>query len=148
MPTKILIVEDEPILVSLYTTVLTQAGYDVKSASDGQTGEEQVVITRPHVVLLDLLIPKNNASMSHVGNLHEPVGFEILRLVKGTPSLQEIRVIVLSNLDSDEHVRTATELGADAYIVKANLDPHLLKIRVEEVLHSTGPAKKAKPKGK
>lgn len=144
MATKILIVEDEPILISLYSTILNQAGYQVEHAVDEESGEEKVVVTRPHVVLLDLLIPKDQNAGTHVGNLHEPMGFQILRLVKGTPSLSETRVIVLSNLDSDEHVQTAEDLGADGYIVKANLDPHLLKKRVEDILHNTGPAKRPK----
>jgi PleD family two-component response regulator len=48
-------------------------------------------------------------------------------------------VIILSNLDSDEHIRRAKELGADDYIVKANLDPHDLAARVEKSLHLSGP---------
>lgn len=145
MATKILLIEDEPLLVSLYTMVLNQAAYDVHSALDAESGEMKVVTLHPHVILLDLLIPKSSGGNTHGENLHEPTGFQILRLVKGTPSLQSIRVIVLSNLDSDEHLRVAKELGADRYIVKSNLDPHDLRKNVEEVLHGTeAPAKPIK----
>ncbi len=137
MATRILLIEDEPMLTSLYTLMLTKSGYDVSSALDAATGEQQIIVTRPHVVLLDLLIPKNPRSDMHGESLHEPMGFSILRLVKGTPSLAMTRVIVLSNLDSDEHIRTAKKLGADRYLVKSNLDPHELKNQVEEVLHSS-----------
>lgn len=137
MATRILLVEDEPILVSLYTMVLTKALYEVNSASDAETAELKVVTERPHVILLDLLIPKLAGGDTHGENLHEPTGFQILRLIKGTPSLQSTRVIVLSNLDSDEHLRVANELGVDRYLIKANLDPHDLQRNVEEVLHST-----------
>lgn len=136
MSTRVLLVEDEPLLVSLYTLVLAQAAYDVHSASDAATAEMKVVSERPHVVLLDLLIPETNGRDTHGESLHEPTGFKILRLVKDTPSLESTRVIVLSNLDSDEHLRIANELGADRYLVKANLDPHELKRNVEEVLHA------------
>jgi len=138
MATRILLIEDEPLLSSLYSLVLSKSGYQVETALDAETGEEKLVLTRPHVVLLDLLIPKRPQTDTHGEDFHEPSGFDILRLVKGTPSLQEIRVIVLSNLDSDEHVRTARSLGADEYLIKSNLDPHQLQAEVERILH--GPA--------
>jgi len=149
MATRILLVEDEPLLVSLYTMALSQAEYHVNSALDAETAEMKVVAERPHVILLDLLIPKMFGGDTHEDSDREPLGFQILRLVKSTPSLQSTRVIVLSNLDSDEHIRVASELGADRYLVKANLDPHDLKKNVEEVLQgpsSTGETRKMKVK--
>lgn len=143
MATRILLIEDEPLLISLYTMVLSQAAYEVNSASDAETAELKVVSGRPHLILLDLLIPKRVGGNTHGENLHEPTGFQILRLVKGTPSLQGTPIIVLTNLDSDEHFRIANELGADRYLVKSNLDPHDLKKNVEEVLHSTEAPKKS-----
>lgn len=137
MATKVLLIEDEPLLSSLYAKVLHQAAYDVSIAADADTGEEQVVSFRPHVLLLDLLIPKKMGGDTHDESYHEPTGFHILRFVKSSPSLQGIRVIILSNLDSDEHVKRAKELGADAYLVKANLDPHQLAQKVEETLHAS-----------
>ncbi len=142
MSTRILLVEDEPLLVSLYTTVLSQAAYEVHSALDAETAQFKVVSERPHLILLDLLIPRTPGADMKDFSLHEPTGFQILRLVKGTPSLQSVRVIVLSNLDSDEHLRVAKELGADRYLVKANLDPHDLTKNVEEVLHSSDAPRK------
>lgn len=145
MATRVLLVEDEPLLISLYTMALHEATYDVQSANNAESAEEKIVTARPHVVLLDLLIPKSVSSTMHNGSLHEPTGFEVLRLVKGTPSLQSTRVIIMSNLDSDEHIRTAQELGADRYLVKSNIDPHELRRNVEDVLHSTtAPSKPVK----
>lgn len=147
MSTRILLIEDEPLLISLYTTILLQAQYDVHSAMDAETAELKVVTERPHLILLDLMIPKLVGGNTHGESLHEPTGFQILRLVKGTPSLQSTMIIVLSNLDSDEHLRVANELGADRYLIKSNLDPHDLTRNVEEVLHSTmGPKKPTKVK--
>lgn len=137
MATRVLLIEDEPMLVSLYRMVLERASYEVDSASDVASAEEKVITTKPHVILLDLLIPQSAGSDIHGESYHEPMGFEILRLVKGTPSLWDIRVIVLSNLDSDEHVSMAKKLGADDYVIKSNLDPHDLKKHVDGVLHKT-----------
>lgn len=142
MSTRILLIEDEPLLVSLYTMVLSKASYDVNSAGDAETAELKVVTERPHLILLDLLIPRMAGGDTHGEDLHEPTGFQILRLVKSTPSLQSTPVIVLSNLDSDEHLRIANDLGADRYLVKSNLDPHDLQKNVEEVLHGPAPVKK------
>jgi len=138
MATRILLIEDEPMLVSLYRLVLEKAAYHVDSAMDATTAEEKVVTIRPHLVLLDLLIPKAQGETSVGDNFHEPTGFNFLRFVKGSPALRSIHVIVLSNLDSDEHVATAKKLGADQYLVKSNLDPHELKRHVDEVLHRVG----------
>lgn len=132
----IVLIEDEPLLVSLYSAVLTKAGYKVVSATDATTGQERVISLQPQVVFLDLLIPASSAAQGSTRgeSLHEPMGFEILRLVKNTPSLAETHVIIISNLDSDEHVRTARTLGADAYLIKANLDPHELPEQVVAAL--------------
>lgn len=136
MATKVLLIEDEPLLSSLYAAVLHRGAYDVSIALDASSGEEKVITLRPHVVLLDLLIPGKTGEDSHQENYHEPMGFHILRFVKGTPSLNHIRVIIMSNLDSDEHVKRAHELGADKYLIKSNLDPHDLGWQVEDALHA------------
>ncbi|MBI2984602.1 MAG: response regulator [Candidatus Kerfeldbacteria bacterium] len=141
MATRVLLIEDEPLLVSLYAAVLSQGGYEVLTAPTAESGEEKVIVIRPHVVLLDLLIPRRPGENIIGESLHEPVGYQVLRLIKNTPGLRDIRVIVLSNLDSDEHVRTAKNLGADEYLVKANIDPHELKSHVERILHQPGDGK-------
>lgn len=137
MATRILLIEDEPLLISLYRMVLERANYHVDIALNATIAEEKILSLRPHVVLLDLLIPRSDVDKSQGQNFHEPTGFEILRLIKGNPTLRETRVIVLSNLDSDEHVATAKKLGADDYVIKASLDPHHLKQKVDRVLHSS-----------
>jgi two-component system chemotaxis response regulator CheY len=137
----IVLIEDEPLLSSMYTAILSQAGYEVVPAMDAATGQAKVVSLQPGVVLLDLLIPVSAAAHGSTSgeSMHEPMGFEILRLVKKTPSLADTRVIILSNLDSDEHVQTARSLGADGYLIKANLDPHTLPEQVVEALKKTTP---------
>jgi len=134
MATRVLLVEDEPLLSSLYTLMLTRYGYEVLIALNTDQAEEHLLHRRPHVVLLDLLIPSQSHD-AHALNVHEPSGFSILRLVKGSTSLAETRVIVLSNLDSDENFRSAELLGADGYVVKANIDPHELPTKIEVTLH-------------
>jgi DNA-binding response OmpR family regulator len=140
MATRVLLIEDEPILVSLYALVLAKAGFEVKTAMTLQDAEEHVIHGRPHVVLLDLLIPTGSGKEPTM-NLHEPTGFQLLRFVKDSPSLVNTRVLVLSNLDSDEHVQNAMRLGADGYVIKSNMDPHELTARVTLALatHASSP---------
>jgi DNA-binding response OmpR family regulator len=135
MATRVLLIEDEPLLVSLYALVLARAGFDVKTAMTLREAEEHVIQGHPHVVLLDLLIPTGGTTEPAL-DLHEPTGLRLLRFVKDSPALSMTRVIVLSNLDSDEHVKSAMKLGADGYVVKSNMDPHLLAGRVHDALHA------------
>lgn len=135
MATRVLLVEDEPLLISLYALILHREGFDVRTAADLTSAERTVVMERPHVVLLDLMIPATAGRNATIGDFHEPTGFRILRLVRSNPALNGTRVIILSNLDADEHIRGAKSLGADDYIVKADLDPHALGQRIADVLH-------------
>lgn len=140
MATRILLVEDEPILISLYTLALSRGGFEVLNAGDLATAEERMLTTRPHLIVLDLLIPASTTTGTLTEDFHEPIGFQILRLVKSSPQLSDTRVVVLSNLDADEHVRTAKNLGADDYIVKADLNPRDLAGRVSTILHQATPS--------
>jgi CheY-like chemotaxis protein len=139
MSTRVLLVEDEPILVSLYTMALNSDGYEVTTALDATTAEQRLLINRPHAILLDLLIPIIPSGTLDSPDFHEPVGFRILRLVKSNPTLAHIKVLVLSNLDSDEHINTAKKLGADEYLVKASLEPHDLALKIKDALNRHAP---------
>ncbi len=128
----VLLVEDEPLLVSLYASVLrklTEA--NILTATEER--EAVAIIDRevPRVILLDLMIPTTSGT---VYDFHEPVGFEVLRRVKSNPKTEHIHVIILSNLDADEHRQRAHDLGAEEYIVKALLKPHELAARISKYL--------------
>lgn len=144
MATRILLVEDEPILISLYALALNRGGFEVITASDLATAEERVLSIRPHVIVLDLLIPTTPQGQPSAESFHEPTGFQILRLIKTSPQLSDMRVMILSNLDADEHIQTARKLGADDYIVKANLNPHDLAKRVTSVLQQPAKSRQTK----
>jgi len=131
----ILLVEDEPILVSLYASVLrklTEAS--ILTATEEQ--EALTVINRvvPRLIILDLMIPTTSGMAT---DFHEPIGFDVLRQVKRNPKTKAIHVIILSNLDADEHRQRAQELGAEEYIVKALLKPRELVERISKYLGTT-----------
>lgn len=113
----ILLVEDEPTLQKTLSLALTQEGYEVKSALDGELGLRLAREAKPDIILLDLILPKMD-------------GFEVLDELKKNDETKDIPVIVLTNLESTQDIEKALSLGASNYLVKANYD---LKDVVEKV---------------
>ncbi len=114
----ILFIEDEFTLQKTLGEVLTQEGYQVISALDGEIGLRMAKEKKPDLVLLDLILPKMN-------------GFDVLKKIKEDEEIKAIPIIVLTNLESLEDIEKALELGAATYLVKANysLEEVLEKIK-------------------
>lgn len=115
---KILFVEDEPALQKALGDFLRGAGHEVLAALDGEQGLAMITRQHPDLVLLDLILPR----------LH---GLAVLEKIKADRSLASIPIIVLTNVESSDMVERAIELGAKAYLVKADyrLEDVLEKIR-------------------
>lgn len=119
MKKKILIIDDEQDLLELFSDILRSAGFEVSTAFDGQKGLEVMLQDKPDLVLLDIVMPNVD-------------GFAMLREMKQKPELLNVKVIVLSNMQGQEYIDQATELGADDYWYKMNT--HLTDL-VEKVKH-------------
>lgn len=107
---KVLIVEDDLILRSAYTTVLTMEGFEVRGAQDGLEGLQMAKDDEPDVILLDMLMPKLS-------------GTEFLKkynLLKNHPN---VKVIVFSNTAVPEQMSEVMELGAARYLTKSEFTP-------------------------
>ncbi len=131
----ILLIEDEPILVSLYASVLRKLTEAIiVTATEEQEALAMIDRIVPRIILLDLMIPTTAGTTP---DFHEPVGFDVLRQVKRNPKTKGIHVIILSNLDADEHRQQAQDLGAEEYIVKALLKPRELAERMAKYLGTT-----------
>lgn len=103
---KIVIVEDEEILLRVLKEKFEKANFDVSVAVNGEEAMGIIKKFQPDVVLLDLILPKKS-------------GFEVLQELKADPELKPIPVVVvLSNLGQDEDIKRALQLGAEDYIVK------------------------------
>ena len=103
---KILIAEDEDILLNVLKDRFEAEGWEVTTAKDGV--EAMGAINKEpklDLVLLDLLMPKKD-------------GFEVLKEVRDNPELKNLPIIVLSNLGGDEDIKKALALGAKDYFVK------------------------------
>lgn len=120
--THLLLVEDEPDIAFMYQTLLTQAGYNLTLARDGQ--EAWDILTSqpaPDLLLLDVVLPKKD-------------GFEILRDLRKHTTLHNLKVVLLTNLAQEADRKEGKKLGATDYVVKAHTKPHDLLEKVKEWL--------------
>ncbi len=105
MPGKVLIIDDEPVIVEAMSARLDQAGYQVHSAADGQAGLAAVEQLRPDVILLDISLPDID-------------GFEVNRRLKASADLAGIPVVFVSANAKDWAKRVAFAMGARFYLSK------------------------------
>lgn len=120
---KVLIIEDDSLIVKVYSTRLKADGHQVFSAGDGEEGLALAKKEVPGVILLDIMMPKIS-------------GLEVLAELKKSPATAKIPVLVYSNLAKEEEVTKAKSLGAREFIVKADLTPHQVVAKLESYLAS------------
>ena len=106
---KIVIIEDEPLLLKALNIELLDGGFQVYSALDGETGLELIYKEKPDIILLDMVLPRIT-------------GFDVLSKIKNDSIIKNIPVIALSNRDQKHEQEHAFELGADDYFIKSNTD--------------------------
>lgn len=121
--TKVLIVEDDKFLSELISTKLDKEGFDIALAGDGETGLKKAEEFRPHVILLDIMLPGMD-------------GFEVLEKLKGhvDAKVKKIPVIILSNFGQESKVERGLQLGASDYLVKANFTTGEIVEKIKEIL--------------
>ena len=107
MEQTILVIEDESALQKTLTDVLTQEGYKVLKALDGEVGLRTAEEKVPQLIFLDLMLPKMN-------------GFDVLAKLKEKEETRNIPIIVLTNLEDMEDIQKAIDLGSTTYLVKSN----------------------------
>ena len=100
---RVLIVDDEPHAVELLSEFLTGKGYEVLTASNGDEALCRVKEERPHLILLDVCMPKMS-------------GLEVLRRVREID--QEVGIIMVTAVHEEETGRKALTMGAFDYITK------------------------------
>lgn len=119
---KILLVDDDPLLVRMYQKKLENDGYAVATADDGDVALTQINAFKPDLILLDIMMPKVN-------------GLQVLSKLKENKETSNIPVILLTNVSgSDEDIDRGLELGAVAYLVKAGNRPVAVVEKVKEIL--------------
>jgi DNA-binding response OmpR family regulator len=112
---RILIVDDDPVIVRLLQINFRLEGYDVDTASRGDEALQKVRANRPDVVVLDVMMPGID-------------GWEVARQLKDNPSVRHIPVIFLSARAQDEDRQRGYALGVDEYVTKPFDPAHLVEI--------------------
>lgn len=121
---KILVAEDDQFLSDAYATKLTQAGYELEKAFDGQEVLQKLETYSPDVIILDLVMPKLD-------------GYSVLEQLKQSEDWKDIPVIVASNLGQKQDIDQAKKLGANDYVVKTDLSMNKLIEKIENLISSS-----------
>lgn len=111
MNPDILIVEDEPAILTSLEFILGHAGWTTQSVTDGEAAIKAVQSALPKMVVLDLMLPKIN-------------GFEVLKILRNSAATKNLPIMILTAKGQQQDKRTAQELGASSFVTKpyANTD--------------------------
>lgn len=118
---KIAIIEDEAAIRRMYALKLRFSDFEVCEAENGEEGLLVIEKEKPHLVLLDLRMPRMS-------------GDEMLRELRSKEWGESVPVIILTNISKDEAPRTLWHLGISDFIIKANSTPQKVLERVQHVL--------------
>lgn len=105
---KILLVEDDAALATVYKTRLDMEGFNVRHVDNGEDALTNALDFHPDLIVLDVMMPKIN-------------GFDVLDLIRSTPETMSTRVIMLTALSQAKDKERAEQLGADDYLVKSQV---------------------------
>ena len=105
---KVLLVEDDDNLASVYATRLEAEGFAISRAPNGESALSTALTFKPDLILLDVMMPKVS-------------GFDVLDILRNTPETANIRVIMLTALGQESDQQRAKDLGVDDYLVKSQV---------------------------
>lgn len=105
---KILLVEDDTALASVYRSRLELEGFTVDEVNNGEEALSKAVDFKPDLILLDAMMPKIS-------------GFDVLDILRNTPETSNVRVVMLTALSQAKDKERAESLGADDYLVKSQV---------------------------
>lgn len=110
---RVLICDDDLLLLELMEFRLQTKGYDVVRAVDGAEALSKAQEESPDIIVLDAMMPKSD-------------GFEVLGRIKSDPRLSDIPVIMLTARKAERDIVSALEKGAEDYLVKPFIPEELL----------------------
>jgi twitching motility two-component system response regulator PilH len=105
MSKTILIVDDSPTEMKLMMSALSNKGYNIITATDGDEALSKVSSVRPDLILLDVVMPKKN-------------GYQVCRSIKTGPTTKDIRVLLVTSKDQETDRFWGMKQGADGYLTK------------------------------
>ena len=116
----VLIIEDDELLREIYATKLEMEGFNVDTASDGLEGLHKATSTQPDIILLDMIMPRMT-------------GLEFLAAYN-QPGRPYIKTVIMSNKSTTKEINQAKALGVLDYLIKSQLTPQEIVVRVREYL--------------
>ncbi len=102
---NILVVDDDPEIVSMLSTRLSKRGYKISTAADGHRALELAKREKPDLILLDVMMPGKS-------------GWEVARALKQDPVTQDIKIVMVTAIGTQVNELTSPLYGADAHIDK------------------------------
>jgi CheY-like chemotaxis protein len=121
---RVLLVDDNPVVMAVYRSGLSLAGFSVDTATDGQAALDRAAAVAPEAIVLDLMLPVVD-------------GFEVLRRVRADPTLQHVPVIVFSNSYTSDRSSELWSAGATQVLAKATMTPRKLVDVLKQVVTHT-----------
>lgn len=120
---KVLIVDDDRVTLTMFEQILSNSGYEVTSAKDGEEGYERALEVNPDLLISDMLIPKVD-------------GLELCKRIKQNPAFSHTKVILMTGVYKGMTFRfDAKEVGADDFVEKPFERDDLIK-RIESLIGS------------
>ena len=119
---KILLIEDEELIIRLLSKKLAAIGYDVSLAMNGEEGLEKIKQIVPDLILLDIVMPRMG-------------GFEVMAEMKKDENIADIPVIIISNSGQPLELEKAKELGAADWLVKTEFDPKEVAEKIQKYIN-------------
>jgi len=119
---NILLIDDDQLIVDMYTMKLKGAGFKVDVAADGKKGLEKIKQGGWDAVLLDVVLPVMD-------------GFEVLEKLY-EEKVAHPPIILLTNLGQKEDVEKGLKLGAADYLIKADFTPSQVVAKVNKIVNS------------
>lgn len=107
---KVLLIDDDTVLLKLYSTRLKASGHDLATAVNGEEGLRLLAQFHPDIVILDLLMPKIN-------------GFTFIDSIKKHPTYASTKIIVFSSVANQEQISRLKTLGIKIYLNKIDTSP-------------------------
>ena len=118
---KILLVDDDQSLLTVFSTALTKEGFEVATAETGEDGQNKAKSEKPDLILLDQVLPDTS-------------GNDVLKNLKADEQTKNIPVMLLSNFSQEELVKGALEAGAIDYIFKYQVEPKEVVVKIKQAL--------------
>lgn len=105
MTSKVLVVDDEPNILLSLEFLMKKAGFQVRTAKDGEEALEALAAERPDLILLDVMMPRKD-------------GYEVCQTIRQNPDWQDMKIIMLTAKGREVEKEKGLALGADDYITK------------------------------